>query len=82
MTSLEALCTTSREIIGDRTLKHAKHLASSKKKTIADVSNTKKLFTVATCTEATKCYNIVAYPHASVCAQHFGIDLSYLLVLF
>ena len=33
-------------------------------------------------TNVTNCYNRVAYLFASMCAQYFGVELSYLVVLF
>ena len=34
------------------------------------------------CVDATNYYYRVSHPHASLCAQHFGISLRYLAVIF
>ena len=42
----------------------------------------RKLPIITICADTTNCYNRVAHPFASLCAQYFGLDLSYLVVLF
>ena len=37
---------------------------------------------ITICTDATNCYDRVAHPFASLCAKYFGLELSYLVVLF
>ena len=37
---------------------------------------------ITICTDVTNCYNRVAHLFASMCAQYFGVELSYLVVLF
>ena len=81
MPSLEASSSMPQEIIGIRISQDATYLALSKK-LIADVSNTRKLPTATTCADATICYDEVAHPYDSLCSQHFGIEICYLIVLF
>ena len=42
----------------------------------------RKLPIITICADTTNYYNRVAYPFASMCAQYFGVELSYLVVLF
>ena len=42
----------------------------------------RKLPIITICADATNYYDRVAHPFASLCAQYFGLDLSYLVVLF
>ena len=79
--SLEDSSNAPQEIIGSRRSQAATHLAL-RKIIIEDVSNTKKLSATTTHAEATKCYDRVAHHRASLCVQCFGMDLSYLVVLF
>ena len=37
---------------------------------------------ITICADATNCYDRVAHPFASLCAQYFGLDIAYLVVLF
>ena len=37
---------------------------------------------ITICADVTNCYDRVAHPFASLCAQYFGLELSYLVVLF
>ena len=37
---------------------------------------------ITICADATNCYDRVMHPFASLCVQYFGLDLSYLVVLF
>ena len=37
---------------------------------------------ITICADGTNCYNRVAYLFASMCVQYFGVELSYLVVLF
>lgn len=69
------------EIIGGRRSQAATHLALNKK-LIADIANVRKLPMIAICANATNCYDRVAHPFASLCAQYFGLEISYLAVLF
>ena len=80
MPRLEKLLEISHEIIGGRRSQAAIHLALNKK-LIADIANIHKQLIVTICTNATNCYNRVAYPYASICCQYFGLELLYLLVL-
>ena len=81
MPSLEALSVIPQEIIGGRRLQSTAHVPLSKK-IIVDVSNTKKLSTAMTCTDATNLYDRLLHPYASLCAHYFGMYLSYLSFLF
>ena len=69
------------EIIGGRRSQAATHLALNKK-LIADIANVRKLPTATICADATNCYNRVAHPFASLCAQYFGLEITYLTILF
>ena len=69
------------EVIGGRRSQAATHLALDKK-LIADIANVRKLPMVTICADATNCYDRVAHPFASLCAQYFGLELTYLTVLF
>lgn len=50
-------------------------------KLIAEVSNQKKTETLVISADASNCYDIVAHPFVSLTAQHFGLQLQYLLLL-
>ena len=69
------------EIIGGRRAQAATHLALSKK-LIAGIANVKKAPTITVCADVTNCYDRVAHPFASLCAQYFGLELSHLVALF
>ena len=69
------------EVIGGRRSQAATHLALDKK-LIADIANVRKLPMATICADATNCYDRVAHPFASLCAQYFGLELTYLTVLF
>ena len=69
------------EIIGGRRSQAATYLALNKK-LIADIANIRKLPMITICADATNCYDRVAHPFASLCAQYFGLEISYLAVLF
>ena len=79
--TLEEMEAMPMEAIGRRRLQAATHLALNRK-LIADTSNERKLLTVTICTHATNCYNRVAYPFASLCAQYFRLEILHLAVLF
>ena len=42
----------------------------------------RKLPIITICADATICYDRVAHPFASMYTQYFGVELSYLVVLF
>ena len=69
------------EIIGGRQSQAATYLALNKK-LIAGIANVRKLPTITICIDVTNCYNRVAYPFASLCAQCFGLEISCLIALF
>ena len=69
------------KIIGGRRAQAATHLSLSKK-LIADIANVRKVPTITVCADATNCYDRVAHPFASLCAQCFGLEISHLVVLF
>ena len=79
--SIEAANAILMEVIGGRRSQVATYLALDKK-LIADIANIRKLPTIIICADATNCYNRVAHPFASLCAQYFGLDIIYLAVLF
>ena len=79
--SIEAHKAIPMEVIGGRRSQAATHLALNKK-LIADTANIRKLPTVTICADATNCYDRVAHPFASLCAQYFGLEITYLTVLF
>ena len=68
------------EIIGGRKSQSALHVALNKK-LIADISNQIKSPSIVMSADATNCYDRVAHPFASLTAQHFGVQLSYVRVL-
>ena len=51
------------------------------KKLIANIANQAKSPLVVVSADATNCYDQVAHPFASLTAQHFGIQINYILVL-
>ena len=51
------------------------------KKLISDIANARKLPTII-CTDATNCYDRVAHPFASLCVQHFRLEIMFLAALF
>ena len=79
--SIKAANAIPMEVIGGRRSQAATHLALDKK-LIADIANMRKLLTITICADATNCYDRVAHPFASLCAQYFGLDVMYLAVLF
>ena len=81
MPHLEASSSIPAKIIGGRRSQSATHLALSKK-LIADISNINKLPAATICADATNYYDRVAHTYASLCAQYFGLDVCYVLVLF
>ena len=81
MPKLEESGTIPVEIIGGRRSQAATHLALNKK-LISDIANVRKLPMITICADATNCYDRVAHPFASLCAQYFGLEVSYLAVLF
>jgi len=52
------------------------------KKLIVDIANMRKILIVTICEDAINSYGRVVYPFASLHAQYFGLEVSYLLVLF
>ena len=81
MPNIEAMNAIPMEVIGGRRSQAATHLALDKK-LISDIANVRKLPMITICADATNCYDRVAHPFASLCAQYFRLDLSYLVVLF
>ena len=81
MPRIEADNTMPREVIGRRRSQAATHLALNKK-LIVDITNVRKIPTVTICADATNCYDRVAYPFASLCAQYFGLEITCLTILF
>ena len=79
--NIEAVNVIPMEVIGGRQSQAATHLALDKK-LISDIANVRKLLMITIYTDATNCYDRVTYPFASLCAQYFGLDLLYLVILF
>ena len=79
--SIEADKAIPMEVIGDGRSQVATHLALNKK-LIADIANIRKLPTITICADATNYYDRVAHPFASLCPQYFGLEITYLTVLF
>ena len=70
-----------QEITGGRKIQAPTYLALNKK-LITDITNTKKLQIVSTCTKVINYYNRVVYPITSLSTQYFRLDIEYILVLF
>ena len=51
------------------------------KKLITDIANQAKSLSIVVSADATDCYDRVAYPFTSLTAQHFGVQINYILVL-
>ena len=81
ISELEAANAIPPELIGGRRSQSAIHLALNKK-LIADIADVRKLPMIAICADATNCYDRVAHPFASIYSQCFGLELSYLIVIF
>ena len=81
ISELEAADVIPTEAIGGRRIQAATHLALNKK-LFSDIANVRKLPMITICADATNCYDRVAHPFASMRAQHFGLELSCLIVLF
>ena len=81
MPRIEADNAIPMEVIGGRRSQAATHLALNKK-LIADIANVRKRPTATICADATNCYDRVAHPFASLCAQYFGLELTCLTMLF
>ena len=79
--NIEAANAIPMEIIGGRRSQAATQLALDKK-LIAYIVNAHKLPTITICADATNCYDQVAHPFASLCAQCFGLETTFLVVLF
>ena len=79
--NIEAVNAILMEIIRGRRSQAATQLALDKK-LIADIVNVRKLPTITICADATNYYDRVAHPFARLCAQCFGLDITYLTVLF
>ena len=69
-----------KEIMGGRRSQEETH-PELHKKLLEDVSNIKKNPTTKTCAVSINFYDIVACHYASLCAQHFVMDLNYLILL-
>ena len=52
------------------------------KKVISDIANEGKLPGITTYTNMTNCYDRVAHPFTSLYVQYFGIEFTYLAILF
>ena len=68
------------EIIGGRRSQSTLHVALNKK-FIADISNQIKSPSIVISANAINCYDRVVHPFASLIAQYFGVQLSYVRVL-
>ena len=79
--NIEAMNAILIEVIGGRQSQAATHLALDKK-LISNIANMRKLPMITICADATNCYDRVAHPFASLYIQYFGLELSYLVVLF
>ena len=79
--NIEAMNAILMEIIGDRQSQAATHLALDKN-LISDIMNVRKLSMITICADATNCYDRVTHLFASLYAQYFRLELSYLVVLF
>ena len=69
------------EITSGRRIQLAIYLVLNKK-LLVDIANIQKRTIVTICADVTNCYNRVIYLFASLCAQYFRLEVSYLLVLF
>ena len=67
---LEAINVIPIEVIDRKRSQAATHLVSNKK-LIAYIANAQKLPMIAIYSDATNCYDRVAYPFASLCAQYY-----------
>jgi hypothetical protein len=81
MPNIEAMNAIPMEVIGGGRSQVATHLALDKK-LISDIANMRKLSMITICADATNYYDRVTHPFASLYAQYFELDLSYLVVLF
>ena len=79
--NIEAMNAIPMEVIGGKWSQVATHFALDKK-LISDIPNMRKLLMITICADATNCYDKVTHPFASLCAQYFRLNLSYLVVLF
>ena len=79
--TLEVANAIPMEVIGGRRAQSATHLELDKK-LVADIANVRKLPMITICVDTTNCYDRVAHPFASLCAQYFGLDIACLVVLF
>ena len=66
--SIEASDAISMKVIGGRRSQVPTHLVLDKN-LIADIANVRKLPMITICADATNCYDRVARPFASLCAQ-------------
>ena len=81
MPRLESNNIIPKEIIGARRTQIVIHLVLSKK-LILDIVNIRKLPTITIYIDVTNCGNRVVYIFASLYVQYFGLNITYLLVLF
>ena len=79
--NIEAVNSIPIEVIGGRRIQAATQLALDKK-LIADIVNVRKCPTITICADAMNCYDRVAHPFASLCTQHFSLEITHLTVLF
>ena len=71
MLDLETRYDVTSEIIGEKRTQAPTNL-SLNKKIIVDTSNVRKMPTVATCVDATKCYDRVPHSFVIMRAKYFG----------
>ena len=81
MPNIEAMNAILMEVIEGRWSQAATHLILDKK-LISDIANVRKLPMITICANAANYYDRVAHPFGSLYMQYFGLDLSYLVVLF
>ena len=79
--NIEAANAILIEVIGGQRSQVATYLALDNK-LISNIVNVRKLPIITICANTTNCYDRVAHPFASICIQYFGVELSYLVVLF
>ena len=69
------------EVVGGRKSQAEVHVAMNKK-LMVDISNQVKTMSVVISANATKYYDRVAHTFASLMAQHFGVNIDYVMALF
>ena len=79
--NIEMKAAIPMEVIGGRRTQLATHLALNKK-VIAGIVKLRKVPTIAICADTINYYNRVVHLFASLCVQFFGLEITYLTVLF